>query len=67
MLSSLKSLKIQNPQLIPEFSLLQLVEMASLYNPRWQNRKEHPNRSTSNEDMVEKAKRNIVSESVTSF
>ena len=36
--------------------------MVSLSNSRWQNRKERPHRSTNNEDMVDKAKRNIVSE-----
>ena len=37
-------------------------EMASLSNSRWQNYKERPNRSTKNEDVVDKAKRDVVSE-----
>ncbi len=34
--------------------------MASLSNSTLQNRKEHPNRSTNNGDMVEKDKRDVV-------
>ena len=33
--------------------------MASLLNYKWQNRKERPNQSTNNRDMVEKAKRDM--------
>ncbi len=42
------------------------LEIASLSNSRWQNRKEHPNHSTNNENMAERAKR-PVSECVTSM
>ncbi len=52
-LSSLKSLKILNPQLIQGFSLLQSSEMVSISNSRWQNRKDHPNRFANNGDMDE--------------
>ena len=38
------------------------AEMAFLSISRWQNRKERPNRSTNNEDMIEKAKCDVVSE-----
>ncbi len=34
--------------------------MASLSISRWENRKERPNRSKSNGDMVDKAKRDVV-------
>ncbi len=37
-------------------------EMASLSNSRWQNCKERQNRSTNNENSVDKAKREILSE-----
>ena len=46
------------------FSFMQLSEMASLPNYRWQNRKERPNRSTNNEDTAETAKRYIIYEEV---
>ena len=42
---------------------MQLLEMASLLNSRcWQNRKERPHQSTNNGDIVDKAKRCVVSE-----
>ena len=34
-------------------------EMASLSHSRWQNRKEHPNRTTTNGDRDETAKRPV--------
>ena len=40
-----------------EFSPLQPSEMASLSNSRRQNRKGRPNRSTNNDEIVEKDKR----------
>ncbi len=36
--------------------------MASLTNSKWQTRKEHQNGCTNNVDMVEKAKRDVMSE-----
>ena len=39
-------------------------EMAFLSNSRWQNRKEHSNRSTNNGDLAETAKRYVVCEGV---
>ncbi len=41
--------------------------MASSSNSRKQNRNERPNRSTNNNDMAERAKRPVMSESVTSM
>ncbi len=46
---------------------MQPSEMASLSNFKWQTRKKRPNRSTNNGNMVEKAKREVVSEGVTSI
>ncbi len=56
---------MQNPQLTPEFSLLQPTEKASLSNSREQNCKERPNRFKNNGYIAEKAKRLRVSETVT--
>ncbi len=39
--------------------------MASSSNFKLQNRKERPNQSTNNGDMVDKAKRDVMSEGVT--
>ncbi len=49
------------------FSFPQPSEMVLLSNSRSQNRKERPNRSTNNGDMVEKAKYDVVSERVSSI
>ena len=43
---------------------MKLSEIASLTNSRWQNRKELSNRFTNNGDIVDKTKRDIVSEGV---
>ena len=51
-LSSLNHLKFKTLQRYRVFSLLQPSTMASLLNYKWQNRKERPNRSTNNEDMI---------------
>ncbi len=46
-----KSLKIQHP-LKTQKCAMKLSEMASSSNSRWQNRKEHSNRSTNNGNMA---------------
>ena len=51
--NSLKSLKIQKPPIKGIFT------PGTLSNSRWQNRKEHPNQSTNNGDIVGKAKRDV--------
>ena len=38
--------------------------MASLSNSSWQTRKEHPNRSSNNGDMIDNAKQDDVSDCV---
>ena len=52
-LSSLKSLKIQNPPLKTQECAMKPSENTSSSNCRWQNRKECQNRSTNNGDMAE--------------
>ena len=60
---SLKSLNIQPPPLLLKTQkyAMKLSEMAFLSYSRWQNRKERPNGSTNNKDMVNKAKHDVVS------
>ena len=60
-------LKFKTPPPNWAFSLPQQSEMASLSNSRWQNREKRINRPTNNEDMVEKAKCEVVSESLISI
>ncbi len=71
-----KITQIQNPLPIPgiftpggktvknvlQLLLLQPSEIAFISNSRWQNHKEHLNRPTNNEDMVDKANRDVVSQ-----
>ncbi len=64
--NSLKSHKFNTP--FPRylaFLLFYPSEIAFSSNYRWQNRKESPNGSTNNGDMVDKAKRDVVSQSKT--
>ncbi len=61
-LSPLKSLKIKNPPSIVVIVNPVTIRKISSLNSRWKTKKEGPNRSINNEDIVEKAKRNVVSE-----
>ncbi len=58
-LSSLKSLKIQNPPSIPGFSLMEPSEFFSSYQILDGKIVERPNRSKNNGDIFKKAKRSL--------
>ncbi len=62
--NSLKSLKIKTPHRYQVFSLLQPLEMATLSNSRLKNRKERPNQSSNKPNLVDKARRDVVTEGV---
>ena len=49
----------KTPHRYRAFSILKPLEIDSVYNFRWQNRKERPNRFTNNKYMVGKDQRDV--------